>query len=360
MRFSFALVLLIAVSFMAVSGEAQTEPLRVGVSLPLSGPLAEYGTAVRNGIELAVRDSPRISELAQFVYDDNRYDPKQAITSITKLVDINRVDLLFMWGTEPGIAVAPIVEKRRVPTLIVAQDATISAGKEFVLRYINPSRDFAALTVKHLRSLGVRRIGVVQADISFCDIMVEDIRRLLTPQEELSVIATLQLGDSDVRSMVTRARRAQSDILGLYLSPAQIVAFYREAIVQRLSIPTFGSTSFESELVLKAALQGMEGAFFVHGKVDQRFQERYQEVFGGTAEISYAAQAYEFARLVGDLGGKSPAVRHLRLLEAIRNSGVRDGVVGQYRYKESAEGDRYFEFPLVVKAIRNGRLVELP
>jgi len=51
---------------------AEDSRFRLGVSCPLSGVLAEYGTAVRNGIELARRENPQRFSAVEIVFEDSQ------------------------------------------------------------------------------------------------------------------------------------------------------------------------------------------------------------------------------------------------------------------------------------------------
>jgi len=90
---------------------------KIGVSLPLTGPLAEYGEAVRNGIDLALEDQPGLRTKVRFIYEDNSYDAKKAVGNLQKLVDVDGINLFLVWGNEPALSVAPVAEQRKVPTI---------------------------------------------------------------------------------------------------------------------------------------------------------------------------------------------------------------------------------------------------
>lgn len=77
-RIAVALLLCVFISGVGI-GRAQTNTFRLGVSCPLSGVLAEYGAAVRNGIELARKEQPELFSRTEIVYEDSQWDPKKAL-----------------------------------------------------------------------------------------------------------------------------------------------------------------------------------------------------------------------------------------------------------------------------------------
>jgi len=72
------LILFITLTHNAYAEEQQVleenASLVVGVSLALSGPVAEYGEALRNGIELAREEHSDLLSDIRFLYEDDRYD----------------------------------------------------------------------------------------------------------------------------------------------------------------------------------------------------------------------------------------------------------------------------------------------
>src|SRR5215212_6092609 len=76
---------------------AATDKLIVGVNLPLTGDVAEYGVAVRNGIEMARKEQPGLFEDIDFLYGDNRYDGRTALTVFHSQHDVQKAKLSFVW-----------------------------------------------------------------------------------------------------------------------------------------------------------------------------------------------------------------------------------------------------------------------
>ena len=58
--------------FVLLSQTFADEPFRIGVIAPLSGPLAEYGLASQNGIELARSQHPELFNHIEFIYENSQ------------------------------------------------------------------------------------------------------------------------------------------------------------------------------------------------------------------------------------------------------------------------------------------------
>ncbi|RIL04431.1 MAG: hypothetical protein DCC75_12645 [Proteobacteria bacterium] len=329
-----------SIIFLLSGATAYGDRFKIGVSIPLSGSLAEYGQAAQNGMLLAEEEHPEKFVAIEFLFDDNRYDSKLAVGAFNRLVDLEKIDLLYMWGVEPVLAVVPLAKKKKVPVIALTQDPSVAVDNPYVIRFLNPAEEFSKKTLEYLRTKNVKHIGILKAEMTFCNLMVEGLRRNLAEGESIEIIESVLPSELDFKAIVTRLRSMSFDILGLYLVPNQVRSYYRQAQEQKLSMPIFGTTNFESRELIDDLGAAMNGSIFVHSSVSEDFRRRYTARFKNDAEIAYAANGYDFASLTAELFGKDPA--HLGaegILKAYVNS---------------------FEFKLVVKRILNGEIEEIP
>lgn len=74
------------------------ERFKIGVLLPLSGPVAEYGVATQHGFELAQQEDPEGFKNIQFLFDDTQYDSNKTVLSLQKLRLADGISAAFVWG----------------------------------------------------------------------------------------------------------------------------------------------------------------------------------------------------------------------------------------------------------------------
>src|SRR5512141_3177904 len=72
------------------------DAVRVGFVVPLSGPLAAFGAAIRNGVALALEDDPRASAAIEPLYEDSMYDSTQAVAAFQKLNSMEHVRMSYV------------------------------------------------------------------------------------------------------------------------------------------------------------------------------------------------------------------------------------------------------------------------
>lgn len=102
-------VLIVAVGLLVLVAQKDRQtsegPIRIGVIGPLTGPFADYGEDIRDGV-LAVE----VGEGVEFVFEDDQCDAKSAVAAFQKLTSIDGVKFIIGPGCgSPQEAVAPLL-----------------------------------------------------------------------------------------------------------------------------------------------------------------------------------------------------------------------------------------------------------
>lgn len=354
--------LLMAASLTATSVAAEDRSndratLIVGVAAPLSGQIAHFGNAVRNGIFLAQEEHPQLLAPLRFVFEDDRYDPKQTVAAFHRFREVHGADLLMVSGVAPSEAVIPLAEHYRIPTIVNCQRPDAARGKRYVIRSVNYTAQYVAVLLRYLRSKGLRKVAIVQAETPYIQGYVDALQAGLEHNETLTVIGSFSTSADDFKSII--ARLGGYDAVGVFLFPGQVSLFYRQARTLGFGLPSFGTDIFESANEVEQAQGAMDGAVYPFNAVDEEFRRRYRARFGDEEQIGTAANAYDMAVLLGDrarnLAGNDPEL----LLSLLTEATPREGVLGRYRFRRTVEGGQFYDFPITLKTVRDGEIISL-
>ena len=338
------------------SGLSQAVPLKVGVSVPLTGDLAAYGSAVRNGIALAVEESKELSQQTVFIVEDNQYSASKALSVFNKFISKDRVDLVYNWGESTLYPIAPLAQKLKIPVLAMSVDPEPAVDRSYVVRTINRPDQFAQTMWSYMRDMGFRKVGIVKTEDPFLNSMVSALKRQIRTDEELQILHSALPDQNDYRLAVSRikARRDSVDILGVYLLSGQVGAFYRQVGAQSLDIPSFGTDIFENQTEIRSAHGFMDEAVYPNLDVPQTFTSRYTARFADNSEIAFAYNAYIVAHLAG-LAAVSGATEPEEILGVLLNPTQHGGNM-PFVVRNAAGTDQFYEFPLVMRRIRDGSI----
>ncbi len=361
-QFLFARVILcvaLAPESVLAQGSQNLGQIHIGISLPLTGDLKEYGHAVAHGIELARENFPERFKKLRLSFEDNKYEATPALEVFRKF-QFGKVDLMYSWGEPPLHAIAPIAEHERIPLVAVSLDSKPARGKKYVVRSINSPKEMIAPVLAYLRSRGLKRIGVIKADDPYDNAYVAALQDSVSEDEKVSILSSVLPEEADFRGHAIRARRAQIDVLGLFVYPSQVGMLYRSMTTLGYKPASFGTDVFESERVIAAAGPAIEGAVYANMAMPGWFAKEYVAKVGNDDQIAYAFNGYAWAAITAEVLSKvmhrPSADEIVQLLTSVTG---REGGL-EFQYRDTPEGGRYWEFPVLLKVVENGsfRLVQ--
>ena len=330
------------------------EPVKIGFILPLSGAWAEFGAAAQNGIALAREEQPAELAKIDFIFEDDHYDPKTALTAFNKLRSVDQTRAVIVFGNESALALSPVAENAQTPLLALAQLPEVSRGRHYVVRLLPSIRSFVTPTLEHLRGLGYKRFAILKAEISFFNAQVDIFKSQLRPEETLVQLDEFAPSELDFRTKIAQLKRQSFDVLGIYLVPTQVAEFYKQAADLKADFRSFGSTPFESKSVVSSSRGLMEGAVYAHYRADEAFVEKYRSKFGNDIQISYAAIAHDVSFLLArSLGGINAKTSATEIVGKLTTAPAQKGATGEFRPVFSEEEGHYLDFPVVVKRVQD-------
>jgi branched-chain amino acid transport system substrate-binding protein len=134
---------------------------------PLTGPLSFVGVDNRAGVNVAVaeinrRGGIRGRRVRVEVFDDGS-NPSQAVSHMNRVANDDKfVGVVGSGFSSSGLAVAPIVERERIPYISMASSvAQVTPAKPYYFMTTATSRLFAYSMAFQLRRQGIRRIALM-------------------------------------------------------------------------------------------------------------------------------------------------------------------------------------------------------
>lgn len=353
--FFFALAILIGVSCGDVAAVAEDQvPMNIGVIVPLSGPIAEFGIAFKNGLQLATGE--KSPNNCRFIFEDSQYDSKMALGAFRKVTEIDKAKIVYNFGGPTTEALAPIAEAQKVILFNSETEPSLSIGRKYVVRFNSPSEDLASALIHFLQRTDHHSIGIVRTDNQYINGIYRAFLKALPPTISTEEVAAFSPTDSDFRSIVSRLRTKKFDTIGVLLLGDQISLFFQQMNSQGLHLQTFSVDTLESKSRIAASGPAIEGAIFAANAVTESFREGYQKTFGNQAQIHWAAFGFDFGSMI--TANVCSSARNLSaddVLSALKSAHGK-GANGDYHYVESAEGDKYFSFPTIIRRIKDGEV----
>ncbi len=357
------LIAAVLIIFLTTNSNAN-QTIAIGAILPLSGQNGFYGKEIQNAIELAsseINESGGINgKLLEVVYEDDKADPKIGVTSMQKLINIDKVPVVLgSWASGVVLAAAPIAEQTKTVVVAQAIAPTISQAGDFIFR-IQPSAVYYTeellKTTKQIINLNTLAI------ISINNEFGNAIRQTTREQASLHKIDIISdesyaPGDQDFRTQLQKINQKQPQalLIGGYQEQSLIIQQAREIGLASilLAAPTFENEKLINELGSLA--EGVIYPYHFLADADNQktiaYLKSYQERFG-TESGGFAPLMYDGVHIIA--GALKKCSTNTECIKNYLYNVSYDGVSGTITFDEN--GDPHL--PIVIKTVKNGKFVK--
>src|SRR5258707_1240580 len=112
------------------SAQSGNQPYKIGVTFPLTGPLASSATLYLAGAEVAVNEINNAGGInghpLQLVVEDTQGTPQGGITAMRKVVQVDGVQAVQTIYTNIVTAQIPLAEQAKVPFLCTVETSVLA------------------------------------------------------------------------------------------------------------------------------------------------------------------------------------------------------------------------------------------
>ncbi len=235
---AFVMAIAMVAAMFAVSASAEAGTIKIGVSGPLTGGAAVYGTCVARSAQIAVDEVNALGGV-QFELNsqDDEHDSEKAVAAYNALKDWGMQILCGTVTTKPSLAVGPLTNEDRIFMLTPsasAVDVAYSGDNVFQICFADPMQGSVSADVISEKGLGTK-IGVIY-DSS--DVYSTGILETFLEEAEaagLEVVCTEAFTadtKADLSTQVTKCKEAGADLvfLPIYYAEASAILTYANQI----------------------------------------------------------------------------------------------------------------------------------
>lgn len=370
MTFKSVLSALLIAMLTWVSASHAAEPIVLGLSAPLSGPMASTGQRMKEGAQLYVEQVNARGGIdghpLVLLSEDDRSSPIEAASVAQKFVNTKGLVAAFgPFTTTASLAAAPIYTKAKIP-----QVAPTTSGPDFTkqggYQFRENNRDDywvyknADILIKRFHAKKV----ILIANQDDWGIFMQKATRAVLEKQGVEVVLDelVAPGSRDFRPLVSKIKSTQADAIFLatfYSEGATLIQQLRQAGVQ---LPVGGATPLTDTKFIELAGPASEGVvlytlFFAGDPSKKGYVDAYKAKYGRAPD--------PFSTLTYDAVGVTVAAidRVLKAGKALNGEAVRNELATGPVY-HGLTGDAKFENGDVRKepifiTIKNGAFVLL-
>lgn len=326
---SLAMVGVVAVAALAGCGSASSgagqtgDVIKIGGIAPLTGDVAVYGNAAKNGAQLAIdqynANGGVLGKQIQYIVLDDKGDPTEAVNAYNKLVSSEKVSAIIGAVTsKPTLTIAPLAAKEGIPVVTptaTALEVTEAGANIFRACYTDPYQgkvmgDFAAEKLS-AKTAAVMYNTADDYSVGLAEVFKESFE---AHGQQVVSFEGYTGGDRDFKAILTNINGKAPDVLFIadyYNTVGLITQQAQEVGIQAAML---GADGWDGVLEV-APPEAVEGAYFSnHYSAD----DQAAEVQNFLAD--YRAKYNEEPNALAALGYDAAVL----MLEAIKTAGSVD------------------------------------
>jgi branched-chain amino acid transport system substrate-binding protein len=301
---------IVALGYMAGLAAAQ---IKIGAAEALTGNAAQYGTPIRKGLELALREingSGGINgQKIELLVEDEQGKKEEAITVFKKLIFQDKVLMLFgPTLSNSAQASDPVAQSAKVVVFGTSNTADgITSIGNYVFRNSVTEADILPVTLRvAAQKTGLKKVAVLYGndDIftkSGYDNFKKALRDLKIP---VTTTETFAKGDVDFKPQLTKIKASNPEAIVLSALVAEGAPILVQARQAGITLPFIGGNGMNSPRVFELAKDSSDNLWVgspwsVENSAaeNKRFIAAYQKAYAAVPD-QFAAQAYDAMHIV--------------------------------------------------------------
>lgn len=275
------------------------DPVKIGITTILSGPIADRGQSEQYGAQLALDQINQaggvLGRPVEAFYGDNACDPKVGVPATERLIGQEHVPVLIGALCTPVThAIQPVVQQAKIPLIIATSagqdfvDASGVGGNAYTWKTIPSEIDIARALLGYLKKQGVQSVAIAGDDNGFSKANVIGLGRVAG---EVGIHVTTSIlvpaGETDLAPIVAQVKDSSPSVVLSVLGPTAD-AFFKAYAAAGMTAPVAGRLDMATvlkDLPAQLAAKSVSVAVFtpLSPRPDvQRFVQSYRAHYGLT------------------------------------------------------------------------------
>lgn len=336
--------------------KANTDPVKIGLLLPLSGPAAEGGKRMKDGFEMAKEDINAAGGISgrplELVYFDDEANAEKGVSGAKRMIEENKVvALVGSYRTGVTMAVADIAANYKIPFMV-----TVSSGPEVTglvakdynkYKYLFRNGGHTSHFVLNIApfvtdTLKAKTYYYVGQDVAWSKALGGDFKKDLTTKGVTELGSSfVEVGANEFSSVLMDIKNKKPDVVITSNVSAEGVPFVKQYYDAKIPAPLIGTAGvFTMEDIIKNMGEKANYLNFmaqtwkapVTPKTEP-FWDKYQQKYGYLPAGFEDVRSYDGLQIIAEAIGKAGSTEADAVVQALeKNQFV--GVAGNYVFDQ--------------------------
>lgn len=330
---------------------ASGDTIKIGGLAPLTGDVSQYGIAVNNAITMAIEKANAnggiLGQQIEYIVEDEKGDPNEAVNAYNKLVNNdNVVAIVGDVTTKPTQAVAQKSVDDNVPLITASatgEDVTLAGENVYRVCFIDPYQG------KLMANYASKKLSAKSAAILYDNgdpysTGIADAFEASAKELGIEIAAKegYQTGSTDFNSQLTKVKAANPDVLLLPVYYNDVVLIADQARANGIECALLGADGWDGVLgkIDPSKTDVLKNAYFCSqysAESDdpdlQAFLSEYREKFGNDANM-FAVLGYDATNILIDSIQRAGSTDSQAIIDAMKATNYK-GLTGTTTFDEN-------------------------
>jgi len=231
---------------------AQTDPIKFGAVLSVTGVGAGLGVNERNGLLLAEKTINAKGGFKgrpiRIIVEDDTSNPDTAVTKVNDLIFNQKVVTVFgasLLG--PAVAIGGITDSAKIPQLtFTGLGPAVELKRRCVFHMLPPHELNARGLYEYARSIGAKRVGVLH-DTGYGNVVMREINNVAGDYKDIQVFAPekYEMAATDATAQAAKLRALNPDAIFVIGTTATPFRAIRQLQMKQPIVAVNGASSYE-------------------------------------------------------------------------------------------------------------------
>ena len=357
-----AVIVIIIIIFTVFSLQnPQQEAIKIGFIGPLTGPFADWGRTIEEGLQLAIEDTNH-----NFIvdYQDSSCEPQKTLTIAQKFFDIDGSKIIIGPGCVTGLRAIALFAEQNTALLFSTGllDDTVFEDYDNVINLATQISTEAEYMASYISSQEVNTVAMIHGTNYFGTEYGRQLPRFLTDEDiEVTSIQPTDLNLRDFRTVILKITETNPDAIFIHQGEIQTGIFVKQLRELGYDTPVYSYYAIEAQSVIEAGGESLEGLMYTYpvntaedSQEKQTFENRYAQKFGeGKTPSATSFFVYDGMMIIDEAMDSCQPSDTECISNFFKQYGVYNGISGEMRFENDGSVTR----PFGIKKIENGEFV---
>jgi branched-chain amino acid transport system substrate-binding protein len=306
------LLITILFSLVFLSCDQNYQTIKIGAVLPLSGPIAQYGNYMKQGLELAILDAMSDERIQkneiELIIEDAQADPRKSVDAFNKLLNIDNIVACIPATSGVTLALKPIANKNKIILINAsAISSEIEDEDDFVYSILpNADEEGAFLAEVAYDTLKYTRAAIIYRKDASGESFKDSFNSRFTELGGIvNFIESHQPNTDSFRKIINKLTNSKNELVFVASWGPEVALFCKQAAELGLNRQIITYETFNSPKVLEIAGNSANGVIFCSPTFDenspnpniQQFKTKVEKAFN-QSEINYYIAAHYDAMML--------------------------------------------------------------